>query len=201
MKMDKEAREWREIPGFEGRYLASRDGYIKVTYKDGRDRFLKPFLRLRGGDPRNRMAMFVCLRRADGMRLDYPVISLVAKAWLGKSPAGMIAIPRDGSIRNNSVENVLYVAREELDKISLKTLREETLVEYNGWQIMRLVRKRRGVVKVNREYGIVERYESIHAAARANYMSDACIRSRCDGTMKKRWADDGTTFLWEDMLP
>jgi len=173
--LEYKGRVWKDIPEFDGRYQASRDGCILAVYANGRRRALKPFLRLRGADPRNRMALFVCLKKPNGMRVDYPVISLVARTWVTPCPEGMIAIQRDGNIQNLNAVNV------------------------DGRLVRRCIRYRRAVLKVDSEGRTVERYASIHDAARANYMSDASITGRCNGRIRKRWADDGTTFRWEDI--
>lgn len=197
MKEEINAHAWKDIPGYEGIYSASTDGLILRTYSDGRKRILKPFLRLRGGDPRNRMALFVCLRRQDGMRVDFPVISLVGRTWQGPPPEGMLAVPLDGNIWNTAAANVLYVTKEQLDKALHGEAAERG--NWNGWEIMRISRQRKAVLKKNHNGETVARYASIREAAQANYMSAACIAGRCNGTIQHRWSDDGTTFEWEDM--
>lgn len=198
--MEYKGRVWKDIPEFDGRYQASRDGCILAVYANGRRRALKPFLRLRGADPRNRMALFVCLKKPNGMRVDYPVISLVARTWVTPCPEGMIAIQRDGNIQNLNAENVMYVSRNQLDRLfQHEALRAAPCVNVDGRLVRRCIRYRRAVLKVDSEGRTVERYASIHDAARANYMSDASISGRCNGLIRKRWADDGTTFRWEDI--
>ena len=197
MNREREAQTWRAIPGFGERYKASADGQIMAVYQDGRTRLLKPFLRLRGGDPLNRMALFVNLR-AEGERADYPVINLVARTWIGPAPEGMLAVPRDGNIRNTAVSNVMYVTKEQLQHAMLEEIQQAAA---RGEQPLRPFRQnrryRKAVLKINAQGEILARYASIHDAARANYMSDASVSARCDGKISKRWAEDGTTFIWE----
>lgn len=92
----------------------------------------------------------------------------------------------------------MYVTKEQLQHAMLEEIQQAAA---RGEQPLRPFRQnrryRKAVLKINAQGEILARYASIHDAARANYMSDASVSARCDGKISKRWAEDGTTFIWE----
>lgn len=58
-------------------------------------------------------------------------------------------------------------------------------------------REKRRVLKIRRDGSIVKRYPSARAAALDNYMSVQSVLDRCNGKIKKPFAADGCSFVFE----
>ena len=93
------AGEWRDIPGYEGRYQASYEGSIRRTYGNGRTRELKPFHHK--------------MRGSQQMKV---VSGLVALAFFGPPPPGHVAWHKNGMQADNCAGNLEYVHIRELGR-------------------------------------------------------------------------------------
>ena len=109
--------EWKDIPGYEGRYQASTDGQIRgcdrtytITPKGG-----EPYKRTHKGKILQECVgsngyMYVGLRETQMSKnaTFLPVHHLIAETFLGERPAGMQICHKDGHKTNNSVDNLRY---------------------------------------------------------------------------------------------
>lgn len=106
------ALEWRPVVGFEGLYEVSSEGHVRRVgpTKGARvGRCLNPTHGGRGP------YYFVTLRRNG--RSHSPVVHrLVAAAFIGPCPDGHEVNHKDGTKRNNRVENLEYVTRSQNTK-------------------------------------------------------------------------------------
>ena len=110
--------EWRDIPGYEGRYQASTEGRIRgcdreyvVTPKDGK----KPYTKVHRGRILQDCIgsngyLYVGLRKTQlSKNADFlPVHHLIAETFLGERPAGLQICHGDGHKTNNRVDNLRY---------------------------------------------------------------------------------------------
>jgi hypothetical protein len=113
------AEEWRDIPGYEGRYQASSLGRIKsikrkvrsVNHYTGED-FLRtvPERILRPGRYCKCGHLSVVLEH--GGR-GYPVHRLVMRAFCGEPPAKMEVLHNNGDPTDNRISNLRYGSRTE----------------------------------------------------------------------------------------
>lgn len=96
--------EWRQVPGYEGRYEVSSDGRVRsyVQTKDGR------VLRA-SGSPYPQVE----LTHPDKKNWKVEVHTLVALAFLGPRPEGQEVRHWDGNPKNNRVTNLLYGTRKQ----------------------------------------------------------------------------------------
>ena len=109
--------EWRDIPGYEGRYQASNFGRIRSVdrYVRGQNPYTgELFMRrlkgkvLRPSDAKSNNHYFVVLgHKANGSQ----VHALVALAFIGERPTGMDIRHLDGDPKNNRVDNLCYGTR------------------------------------------------------------------------------------------
>ena len=105
--------EWREIPGHMGRYWISSKGDV-WTRRDsqGVARFLRTF-------PGKKGYRTLGLRNPEVGKTTYMVHALVALAFFGPRPPGMMVCHGDGDPNNNSADNLRYgtAADNSLDRI------------------------------------------------------------------------------------
>lgn len=98
--------EWADVPGFSGRYQASREGRIRVAkskrpYLIGR--ILSPGIDSTG------YYEIVCIVAPDGTRKTCRVHRLIAITFLGEPPfPGAVVRHLDGDSRNNAVSNLSW---------------------------------------------------------------------------------------------
>ena len=123
------AEEWKDIPGYEGKYQASTMGRIRsldreigVNYSGRtvkrtlRGRILRPGCFNKTGH--------VSVHIGDGSTSpvkSHPVHQLIALAFLGPRPEGMDICHNDGDPTNNAVSNLRYDTRTENNKDILRT--------------------------------------------------------------------------------
>lgn len=91
--------EWKEIPGYEGRYWASSDGQIKN--KHGRCLAQTPFK----GKPYLRVGLY----DVEGILKTHAVHALICTAFHGPKPSPIHQVRhRDNVPTNNAADNVLW---------------------------------------------------------------------------------------------
>ena len=93
---------WKDIPGYEGKYQASRVGEIRHIYPSGHVRILKPYIKK---EQRSRRRLFVHLVK-DGIVKEYQVFRLVAAAFAKSAPPGMVLYHINGEVTDNRVDNI-----------------------------------------------------------------------------------------------
>ena len=108
------------------------------------------------------------------------VIGIMAITFLGPAPPGCVPYHKNGALTENHINNIAYINRKELGKITGQKSR------------------RKPVAKINDSGNIVEVYPSARAAARENFMSYQTVIDRCNGKTKSTFASDGFAYAWED---
>ena len=177
--------EWRDIPGYGGAYQISWEGKVR-TWRWRGDHFLKkprimtPFIRKpRGKANRRNARQFVKLTDAAGVSRNVPVMGLMVQVWLGGCPSGKVPYHKNGDTTDHCASNIGFLTQKELGRRT-------------GAKAKRIP-----VAKVNRAGEIVELYPSARAAARANHMSYQTVLDRCNGKIKKPYALDGHTYIFD----
>lgn len=173
--------QWRDIPGFFGRYQVSSEGRVRrICPKSGKVALLHPYTRRRATRT-NSSALRVHLQLPNGRRVERPVMKLVSDVFLNV-PKGKHAVHRNGVRSDNSISNIVLMSAQECGK------------KYGARS------KRRTVVKVNSAGEILECYASAREAARNNFVSYQTVMDRCNGKVKKEFALDGCSYRWDDRL-
>ena len=106
---------WKDVPGYEGCYQVSNEGRVKSLAREvavprtrwgsqGTRKVNEAVMSLQT-DSRNRV--FVALRK-DGAGKRFTVASLVAAAFIGPRPEGMLVLHGDGVSTNNRADNLRY---------------------------------------------------------------------------------------------
>ena len=112
----KEKEIWKSVIGYEGFYEVSNLGNVKSlprrmwngrNYFTSKERILKPgFAGCKARD-RKRQRLMVILSK-DGKKENCLVHHLVARAFIGERPEGMVICHNDGNHLNNNKDNLRY---------------------------------------------------------------------------------------------
>lgn len=145
---------WKDIPGYEGRYQINELGQVRmVTW--GKKALLEPLVmktqRAKDG------YITVNLRGFNGKVHKYTVARLMAITFLN-CPADYRAYNKNGDLSDNALENI--------------GIRHKTKRRYRNIH-------RRPVCKVAKDGTVLEVYGSVSEAAKANYMSTSTVIKRC----------------------
>lgn len=169
---------WKDIPGYNGKYQASRSGEIRRIYKSGQARYLTPYKK---NDRINRRRLFVHLTNSKGIMKEFNVMKIIALTFSKVPPIGMVLYHINGEVTDNRVDNIGFITRQQLGKL--------TGADSN---------KKKAVFKVNIAGEEIEIYSSARAAAKANNFSYQAVLDRCHGKIKNpfKWAD--YTFRFEN---
>lgn len=167
---------WRDIPGYGGKYRASRAGDVQRVFPSGLVRDMAPY-RKKGS--RHRGRLYVKLT-AGGKSRDVHLLSIMAETWHGGHGRGLVPYHKNGILSDNHADNVGFASRDELGRLT-------------GHR----TGKRRCVIKVSESGDEVEAYRSARAAAKANHMSYQAVLDRCHGKVKDEFALDGHTYRFE----
>lgn len=166
---------WRNIPEYDGKYQADVEGNIRRVYKSGKTRLMTAYKKKMSGSQR----LVVKLTKS-GKSKEIIVMQVIARTFLGECPIGYVPYHKNGVQSDNYVNNIAYISRRELGKIT-------------GAKS-----KRKGVAKIDSVGEIVEFYTSAREAAKKNHMSYQTVMDRCNGKCKSAFAPDGYAYAWED---
>ena len=150
--------EWRDIKGFEGKYMVSNTGKVKsLNYnRTGKEKILKPYDNGHG-------YLYVVLYK-DGKDKKYRINRLVAMAFIPNSDNLPEVNHKDEDKTNNCVENLEYCSR--LYNMNYGTRTEKTC---------------KPVFSVNKESGLIMYWESIAEAERCTGINKSSITRCCKG--------------------
>jgi hypothetical protein len=97
---------WKDIPGYEGRYIVSNRGHVAVKMKDGSFKGRKlntatpyPSFSVSNGPSKSQTCLYIH--------------RLVSSVFIGQKPTGMVIRHIDGNKNNNCVQNLSYGFPEE----------------------------------------------------------------------------------------
>lgn len=108
--MSQEEEEWREIPGYDGKYQASSLGRVKSVARvqvlsDGRVRPVKErILSTSKASKYQTLSLYTAPKKRNSPTLH----SVIAAAFIGPRPEGMVVCHNDGDSTNNRVDNLRY---------------------------------------------------------------------------------------------
>lgn len=174
--------EWRKIPGYGGAYEIDWEGNVRTWRWRGsrfskEPRLMSSYMRKQG---RRGRARFVKLTDENGKAHEVKVLTLMVLVWLGGPRPGMVPYHKNGDLDDNSVNNIGFTSRKRLG------------------QKTGAASRRKPVAKVTPAGEVVALYPSAREAARANHMSYQTVLDRCNGKVKKPFALDGTTYVFDD---
>lgn len=167
---------WRDIPGYGGKYQASRNGDIRRVFGSGKVRDLTPHWKFITKPKKHHL--LVTHLTLDGHDREVSMLRIMADTWKGKPPAGRVACHINGIISDNRADNIGFIDR--------KTLGRRT-----GGS------RRKPVRKLDKDGNVVEVYVSAREAARANHMSYQTVLDRCHRKVKNEYALDGHTYRFD----
>lgn len=154
-------------------YEISIDGNVRKIFKNGKKKPLTQFKR------KNKRNLYVKLT-IDGISKDYDVFKLLVNTFAPVIPDGKVPYHKDLSIWNNHRDNIGFITREELGKLTA-----------------RMSSKRKPVLKIDTAGKIVETYASVREAGIKNNISYQAIADRCHNRIKKPYALDGYNYQFD----
>lgn len=162
---------WKPIKGYRYLYRVSDQGEVQRQYPDGRWKTLKPYM--------NNNQARVGLWRIDGTKQRAQVSGLVADAFMGGTPPGMLRVHRNGMKWDNAVENIVFMSRTKAAKL-------------------RRPGNSRPVLKKDKLGRVVAVYSSCSEAARANFISQTYMSKLCLGQVENPYRIDGYRYTYEE---
>ena len=169
---------WYDIPGYDGKYQASRLGEIRRVYKSGKVKVLSQFTKCSARTNRKRPYVKITF---DGKGKTVSVLSLMVKTFFDAIPDGKVPYHINMVTSDNHLENIGFITRKELGRLS--ALQAD---------------KRKSVVKIDQAGNVIEIYRSVREAGRQNNMSYQTISDRCHNRVKNPFALDGYNYQFED---
>lgn len=166
---------WTNIPGYDGKYQADKEGNIQHVYSSGGARLMKPYHKKMSGSQR-----LVVKLTKNGKAKEEIVLNIMARTFLGPAPAGHVPYHKNGCQNDNYINNIAYISKKELG------------------QRTGAMSRRKPVAKIDQAGDVVDVYSSAREAARKNYMSYQTVIDRCNGKCKSALAPDGYAYAWED---
>lgn len=150
--------EWKDIPGYEGRYQASTMGRIRsldrrvrvVCHGKEATRLMRGRV-LRPGKCRTGHVSVVLGNKANGS----PVHKLVALTFIGPRPDGCEICHNDGDPTNNAVSNLRYDTRAENNKDITRQGKRHLKIEDIKSIRLELKEGKRGRI-IAKKYGVSE---------------------------------------------
>lgn len=171
MKEDIVISGLRDIPGYNGKYQANPIGQIIRLYGNGKMRLMRQYLH------HNK---FVVKLSVDGVQKEVPAATAILLTFRGPCLDGMVPHHKNLIKSDNRIDNLEYITRLNL---GVKT----------GYRS-----RSQSVLKIKENGEVDEVYRSAREAARRNHMSYQTVMDRCNGKVKKPFALDGYTYMWED---
>lgn len=166
---------WTNIPGYDGKYQADREGNVRRVYKSGKTRLMTPYHKKMSGSQR-----LVIKMTKGGKPKEEILLQIIARTFLGNPPKGCVPYHRNGCQSDNYINNIAYISKRELGNMTGKRSRSMA------------------VVKIDSNGEVIDVYASAREAGRKNYMSYQTIIDRCNGKCKSAFAPDGYAYAWEN---
>lgn len=166
---------WTNIPGYDGKYQADREGNVRRVYKSGKTRLMTPYHKKMSGSQR-----LVIKMTKGGKPKEEILLQIIARTFLGNPPKGCVPYHRNGCQSDNYINNIAYISKRELGNMTGKRSRSMA------------------VVKIDSNGEVIDVYASAREAGRKNYMSYQTIIDRCNSKCKSAFAPDGYAYAWEN---
>lgn len=164
---------WKVITGLRWPYRVSDQGEVQRQLASGAWKTIKPY----PYSGQFRVQMWLDKERWKRVQ----VSKLVADAFLGGTPPGMLRVHRNGVKADNAAENIIFMSRAK----AATTHRPGNS---------------RPVAKLDRYGRVVAFYKSESEAGRKNHISQAAIGKRCQGLIKDPLRLDGCNYVYADRL-
>ena len=158
---------WKDVKGFEGRYLVSNTGKI---YSILAKRILKTCISNKGYE-------LACLRNEKGYRKQYTVHRLVAMSFLDNPNNYPIINHKDENKLNNNIDNL-----------------EWCTIDYNNNYGTRTQRTRKKICQYDTNYKLIKIWDGIRVASRELNIPSQQISQCCK---KSQYRHTAGGYIWE----
>lgn len=122
------------------------------------------------------------LQTVDGIRKTERVHRLMQRTYLPPPKHGEILYFKNGNKQDIHLDNLAYIQRTELGKITNAS------------------KRRKPVAKISANGELLDIFPSARQAAKANYMSDQTVMNHCNGKVQSTFAPDGNRYVWDEEL-
>ena len=170
------ANWWRDIPGYGGKYRASKSADIQRVFPSGLVRDMTPYKK-QGKTLRNRLFVKLTI---NGKSKEVAMLKIMAETWHENKDKTLVPYHKNGIVTDNYADNIGFISRSELGKMT-----------------GHMANKRKCVFKVDENGNEVEVYRSAREAAKQNNMSYQTVLDRCHNKVKNPFALDGYTYQFE----
>lgn len=169
--------EWRDIPGYEGKYMASNQGNIKsLNYKNtGKEKILV----LHKERNNYRTVHFKVMGKDKRLK----VHRLVWMAFNGEIPEGFVINHIDENPANNALNNLSLMTQQENANWGTRNARI-SLTKTNG-------KRSKPVLQIDMNGDLVARYPSLREVERINGFDNSFVSLCCRGVHKQAYG-----FQW-----
>lgn len=168
---------WKDIPGYEGKYQVSADGQVRRLYNIAKPRNLSLVKKGQACHTAPYLVVNLCI---DGVRKCHKVAHLVYKTFKGPIPEGKCILHKNGDYRDNSVNNLVALTKQEVGRLTAGH-----------------TEKRRPVAQLDRYGNLLQVFPSTRAASRATGISYTSIADYCNG-LHGPMARDGYFYKWDE---
>lgn len=167
---------WRNIPGYGGKYRASKAGDIQRVFPSGLVRDMTPY-RKQSKILGNRLFAKLTINEKSK---DVAVLKIMAETWHCNKDKSLVPYHKNGIVADCHADNIGFISRSKLGKMT-----------------GHMANKRKCVFKVDKDGNEVEVYRSAREAARQNNMSYQTVLDRFHNKVKNQFALDGYTYQFE----
>ena len=172
-KVPRPPEQWRDIPGYDGKYQASTEGRIRRVYEDGSNLVMKQYER----NGTNGKQHTVNLYDLNGKQKPSSVLRLIALTFMPDQARTGAVVHRNGLHSDNSLRNITIMPLKELG------------TRFGGV-------RRKAVCMVDRHGKVLEIYPSVTAASLDIKIARQTIVRHCEG-LGTRPLPNGISFIWD----
>lgn len=176
--MKRKDTRWVNLDGYMFEYRIGDAGTVQRKRADGSWRtmktwFQRPHRHIGAGK------LVVKLTVSKGVAVRYDVDRLVEAAFMPPRPEGYVLAHKNGCAGDCAVENLHYITRHALGKLS----------GGNG---------RRSIEKISKTGEVLDLYKSLTEAAEKNYVHRATVYKHCNGKIQNPFKYLDFSFRYED---
>ncbi|MFI3214411.1 MAG: hypothetical protein R3Y24_13875 [Eubacteriales bacterium] len=163
------ADEWREVPGYDGKYQINYMSKMRRKLKNGECKEMNPYTKRNG----------TRVIKLNGKEMK--VSKIMQLTFIGKLKDGYVIYHKNGIKHEDYLGNLEVISRREL-----------------GLRTGQISRVGTTIAKIDSSGEIVELYRSAREAGRKNFMSYQSVLDRANGKVKGIFASDGYAYVYDN---
>jgi len=172
-------KDWKSIPGFEGRYECDRYGRVRRLFKTRGPRLMTQYKHRT--DHRSRgNAVYVKLTDEYGKAHGLAVGRLIYTTWKGPIKHGIYH--KNGMLHDNALDNLIDVSQSELGRLTGGRAGSKAVMQFDE------------------KGNCTAFYKSAREAGRQNYVSYQTVMDRCNRKTVRDEYIGGYTYRWAEEM-